>query len=308
MNILLKTKTKEILEKLRISNFTIESEKEIPYGYQIKILREKHKFSLNLYYSLKNGFSKVLNTKKENPFKDEICQLLDIPLRKQPPKMQSNKFIHNWNSWIGSDESGKGDFLGPLVVCAFLIEKKNEKYLSQIGVMDSKKILDKNIIEIGEKLMRAFPNKYQVITLNPIKYNELYENFRSQNKKLNELLGWMHGKAISSILENSKVDGILIDKFSKKDVVKSSLLSLKKLKLTHQIKAESDPAVAAASIIARYHFIKKMEQLSIQYNMKFPKGASSKVKKFAQEFKKKYGKEKLTEICKIHFKTYSELK
>jgi len=83
---------------------------------------------------------------------------------------------------------------------------------------------------------------------------------------------------------------------------------MKGINLKHQVKAERDLAVAAASIIARYLFLKNMKSLSDEYKIELPKGASKKVIKKAQAFSNEYGKDKLRDVAKIHFKTYNEIK
>ena len=112
---------------------------------------------------------------------------------------------------------------------------------------------------------------------------------------------------ILNLKKNHKFEGAVVDRFASDKTLLSSLKDLKKIKLQHRIKAEDDLAVASASIIARYLYLKKMKELSEKYEVELPKGASEKVVKTASEFVDKYGKEKLVEVAKIHFKTFQQI-
>ena len=205
-------------------------------------------------------------------------------------------------SHIGVDESGKGDFFGPLIISAVLVDESNHDVLVQAGVKDCKKVDDKNI----GKLAAVIKNNcvFSVITVNPAKYNELYSKFNN----LNKLLAWGHARAIENVLEKKPCDYALSDKFADESLIKNALLKLgKSIHLEQRCKGETDIAVAAASIVARAHFLSGMSELSAKYGVEIPKGASDKVVEVAKQIRDKYSKAELVNVAKTHFKTYSQV-
>ena len=203
---------------------------------------------------------------------------------------------------IGSDESGKGDFFGPLVVAAVMVDDKSTKILTESGIKDCKKVDDKNI----SKLAAVIKNncEFSVITINPLKYNELYNKMNN----LNQLLAWGHARAIENILEKKECSYALSDKFGDEKLIKNALMKKgKNIHLEQRCKAESDIAVAAASIIAREQFLKGMFEISSRYGLKIPKGASSQVLEVAKIIAQKFSKDELKNAVKMHFKTYSQI-
>lgn len=203
---------------------------------------------------------------------------------------------------IGTDESGKGDFFGPLVVAAVLVNEKNAEILISAGIKDCKKIDDKNI----NKLAAVIKNNcvFSVVTINPLKYNELYYKLNN----LNHLLAWGHARAIENILEKENCDYALSDKFGDEKLIKNALMKKgKNINLDQRCKAESDIAVAAASVIAREAFLKGISELSLRYGVEIPKGASDRVLQTAKIIAQKYSKEELKNAVKTHFKTFSQI-
>lgn len=203
---------------------------------------------------------------------------------------------------IGVDESGKGDFFGPLVIAGVMVNKDSAELLIKAGVKDCKMVDDKNINRLSAIIKNNC--KFSIVTINPTRYNELYEKFRN----LNHLLAWGHARAIENILEKEECNYALSDKFGDEKLIKNALLQKgKNIYLEQRCKAESDIAVAAASIIARAQFLSTLTQLSQKYAIELPKGASNKVIEVAKEIKEKYTKEELFNISKTHFKTYSQI-
>ena len=204
---------------------------------------------------------------------------------------------------IGVDESGKGDFFGPLCIAGVLVDEKSEKLFEEIGIKDSKKISDKKILEF-EKVIKSNA-VYSVVAISNSKYNELYSNI----KNLNKLLAWGHARVIENICENHNCEYALSDKFGDESLIKSALMKNgRNIELRQMVRAESaDIAVAAASILARAAYVRKMEEMEEKYGLKFQKGCSILVKDVAKKFIEKYTKERLNEVCKTHFKTYKEV-
>ncbi len=291
----------KILEKVRRIGFKLADEKEINYGVQLTFEKNGKTIKLNIYHSQKKGYSFVFPKTKDSSEKKMLENLIEYFRNKD------KKEEHDYKIWLGTDESGKGDFFGALCVAGFVSDNLINERLKSVGIQDSKNLSDERIERLAKYLYANFKDKITAIVLMPNKYNELYEKFSLQRKKLNHLLAWMHGRIILDSYKNHKFDAAIIDKFVDKRVILSSLKDLKNIKIVMKVKGESDMAVAAASVIARYHFVQSIKRLEIKYGMKFPKGASEKVKETARDFIKKFGKEKLRDIAKIHFKTYNDL-
>lgn len=201
-------------------------------------------------------------------------------------------------SIIGIDEAGKGDYFGPLVIGAVFVDEETIKTLSSLGIRDSKAITDSKIKE----LYREIKSKCKVVhvKINPEKYNELY----NQIHNLNQLLAWGHARALEDILSIVKCDYALSDQFGDENLIKSRLMQHgKRITLIQKPRAETNIAVAAASIVARYIFLEELSKLSRIYKINLPKGASNVVEEIARQFIKKYGKENLGKVAKLHFKT-----
>jgi len=204
--------------------------------------------------------------------------------------------------WIGTDESGKGDYFGPLVIAGILLTSKDKNKLLRLGVKDSKLLSNKRVRELSEKV-KGFC-VYSVVVINPLRYNQLISRMHS----LNRLLAWGHARVIENILEKEDCEYAISDKFGDEHYILDALLRRgRKIKLQQMPKAESDIGVACASILARSEFIRRIEQLSSTYGLTLPRGASEKVVIAGREFIKRYGKERLGEVAKIHFKTTSKL-
>ncbi len=203
---------------------------------------------------------------------------------------------------IGTDESGKGDFFGPLVIAGVLVDEKNAKIFHDLGIKDSKKLTDKKMLALSIEIKKLAP--HAIIPISNSKYNELYANI----KNLNKLLAWGHARAIENILDSSTCEYALSDKFGDEHLIKSALMKNGRgIRLEQMCKAESDIAVAAASVLARATFVQRMQVMENSYGIKFPKGCSGLVKIAAGEFIAKYGKDRLKEVCKTHFRTFKEV-
>lgn len=203
---------------------------------------------------------------------------------------------------MGVDESGKGDFFGPLVISTVFVDADLARRYREAGVTDSKKIGSDQKIRAIAKIIKESQNcAFQVIQIGPEKYNQLYRKFGN----LNRLLAWGHAKAIETLLEiRPDCPRALSDQFANPSLVKRALMQEgKKIILEQRTKAESDIAVAAASILARERFIDWMDKASRDLRVKLPRGASAQVLAAAQELVKKKGPEILPTVAKMHFRT-----
>lgn len=203
---------------------------------------------------------------------------------------------------IGIDEAGKGDFFGPLCIGGVYGDEKTIKELLDIGVKDSKTISDKNVILLKNKIQRLCP--HAVVRILPKKYNELYASFHN----LNKLLAWGHATAIGELVAKTGCRNVIIDQFASEHVVESALRQKHlEANLTQKHKAESDPVVAAASILARAAFLEGLEKLGEKVGMTLPKGASQQVITAGKALVSKLGEGILEEVAKLHFKTKEEV-
>ncbi|HSW71870.1 MAG TPA: ribonuclease HIII, partial [Chlamydiales bacterium] len=194
------------------------------------------------------------------------------------------------------------DFFGPLCIAGVQADEKHIKELLALGVKDSKKITDKSVLTLSAKIKKACP--HAIVFISPKKYNELYGKFQN----LNKLLAWGHATAIAELVAKTGCTEVIIDQFASEHVVQNALNQKKiKVALTQRHRAEADPVVAAASILARAAFLEGLEQLSKQYEMQIPKGASSQVIRIGKQLVRKFGKEILELTAKLHFKTKDEV-
>jgi len=208
-----------------------------------------------------------------------------------------------YDKYIGTDESGKGDFFGPLVVAGVQVDESNKKKFIDFGIKDSKKLDDKKILQLAN-LIKA-NSVHSIVVMTPQKYNELYYKFNN----LNKLLAWGHARAIENILEKSPCEYALADKFGDESLIKNALMKNgRSIILNQMVRAEADIAVAAASVIARAEFVKRMSDMENKYELPLSKGASSKVVQQAKDYVEKYSYERLNEVAKLHFKTVNELR
>lgn len=207
---------------------------------------------------------------------------------------------------IGVDESGKGDFFGPLVIAGAFVDADIARRLREIGVMDSKRIGTDGRIEALAREMRAVPGFIsEVVVVGPERYNQLYSQFGN----LNKLLAWGHAKVIELLLE--KVPGCqraISDQFANPRVLRQALQKRgRQIELVQRTKAESDPAVAAASILAREKFVVWLRETGARLGIELPKGVSPAVKENARKLAAKLGPQALELVAKTHFKTMAEV-
>ncbi len=203
---------------------------------------------------------------------------------------------------IGVDEAGKGDLFGPLCVAALHADTKGIEKLLEIGVKDSKQMSDPTILKLSKLIKQSYD--YEILSLYPSKYNELYERF----KNLNHLLAWCHSRVINTVVTQTKCADVLIDQFASEHLVANAVKKLHvPINLRQRHKGESDPVVAGASILARAAFVEGIAKLSEHYKIDLPKGASTLVIKAGKNFVKLYGEEELKSIAKLHFKTIKEI-
>ena len=207
---------------------------------------------------------------------------------------------------FGIDESGKGDFFGPLVIAGVYVDRGIARQLIDAGVQDSKRIgSDARIRALADTIRKATMGLTDKVLIGPAKYNELYRSFGN----LNSLLGWGHARVIENLLQKKpECPRSLSDQFADARVIERALLSHgQKIRIDQRTKAESDIAVAAASILAREAFIDWLDAEAKKLGMRLDRGVSAAVKETARKLVEKHGPETLSKVAKVHFKTAHEV-
>jgi len=206
---------------------------------------------------------------------------------------------------LGVDESGKGDFFGPLVIAGVYVDRGIARKLLDAGVVDSKRIgSDTRIRALAEIIRKSSLGLVETVLIGPAKYNELYEKFGN----LNLLLGWGHARVIENLLAKKPAcPRSLSDQFADARVINASLLKHgRKITIEQRPRAESDIAVAAASIIAREAFINWLERKSKELGLRLDRGVSPSVKESARKLVELSGAGVLREVAKVHCRTAHE--
>jgi len=208
---------------------------------------------------------------------------------------------------IGVDESGKGDFFGPLCIAGVYVNENVVKAWKDSGIRDSKNISsDKKIAELAEKIRKTPGCVVDAVTIGNEAYNRLYTRMKS----VNAILAWGHARVIENLMgQRQQMHPVPVkaisDQFaSSKDVVAKALMSLgREIELVQRHRAEEDLAVAAASILARDGFVQGLMKLEKQFNQELPKGASSAVDEAAKKYVAEHGADNLSKVAKVHFRT-----
>jgi ribonuclease HIII len=204
----------------------------------------------------------------------------------------------------GSDEVGTGDYFGPVCVCATIVSPEDLSLLQELGVRDSKQLNDADIRRIAPKIMKQIP--YSLLILDPAKYNEVHKD-----NNMNAIKSKLHNQAYVNLTKKYLLPSLkVIDQFTPENLYYRYLKGEKEIirGIHFETKAEDKyPAVGAGSVIARYAFLTKMDEMEKKWNMSFQKGAGTKVDACAKEFIKKYSFDELSEIAKMHFKNTERL-
>ena len=207
---------------------------------------------------------------------------------------------------FGVDESGKGDFFGPLVISGVYVDRGIGRKLLDAGVVDSKRIgSDTRIRALADTIRKTSLGLVETVLIGPAKYNDLYEKFGN----LNKLLGWGHARVIENLLAKKPAcPRSLSDQFADARVISASLLKHgRKIAIEQRPRAESDIAVAAASIVAREAFINWLERKSKELGIRLERGVSPSVKDTARKLVEMNGPDALREVAKVHFRTAHEI-
>jgi ribonuclease HIII len=206
-------------------------------------------------------------------------------------------------AWAGVDESGKGDYFGPLVSVAVCVEPSVAAQLAALGVQDSKKLTDPRVRKLAPEIRRMSTWAKTVVA--PPRYNTLYADFRREGKRLNQLLAWAHVRSIGDLIERGATPAYaIVDQFADKRVIDTAAeRRVRDLRIEQFPRAEADVAVAAASIVARELFLDWLADASQRIGVDLPKGASPQVVAAARRIVERGGREALGSVAKLHFAT-----
>lgn len=203
----------------------------------------------------------------------------------------------------GTDESGKGDFFGPLVIAAVACDFKQGVALAEWGVADSKKLSDGRAAKLADEIRNA-QIPHAIVAIGPEKYNELYDKF----KNLNRMLAWGHARAIENLLEQVDVDIVIADQFGDESLIERALFEKgRKIRLVQMPRGEQDIAVAAASVLARAEFLRRLAALGKEFSVSLPKGAGAPVDVAGRQIIKSHGLATIAKVAKLHFKNYIKI-
>ena len=291
---------------LSTSEFKVSDYKEINYGLQFSIQKSEWSGAVRIYQNkqgkVKIDFSQLDESENSNLIKS-------FSEDQSPSKEVKSTFPSELAlPVIGSDESGKGDYFGPLVSACVYVDEKVASQLAALGVKDSKALSDTKILEIAREIRKTCQDKFVVVEISAERYNQIYAKLENEKKSLNDLLAWAHAKAIEELLSKVECQTAIVDQFAGENLLLAKLQEKgKKLKVIQAHRAESHIAVAAASILARDRFVNKLDKLEKQYHTNLPKGASKEVVTVARQLVEKNGSEILGKIAKLHFKTTKEV-
>lgn len=285
----------DLLARVRAAGWQTVSEKSIPYGRQYQLSDSAGRAATLNAYSGKKGFSHVPGGKDGAVLGAalgiEPLQAAGKPTSGDPFKLGTPR--------VGGDESGKGDFFGPLVVAAFHLDAATEKKLAGSGIADSKGLSASAILRLAGLIDQT--GRGATLKLMPREYNPEYR----KTGNLNILLARMHGRCVADLMkELGAPKAVLIDQFARDGrELNTAIAAPSGVAVVTRTKAESDLAVAAASVLARAAFVQGLKELEGEFGMPFPAGAGDPVIKAGRLFTRTFGRDQLGNVAKLHFKT-----
>ncbi|MEG0797523.1 MAG: ribonuclease HIII [Acidaminococcaceae bacterium] len=305
-------------EQLRQVGEVILQEKDLAYGRQIVIVHGNDKIVLAVYNGKKGR--KLVWGGSESSFKTAVRQAIEGT--SVPAKMTASLLLTTGGErlslledcagfrgiWAGSDESGKGDFFGPLVVAAVLVDTEVARQLQTSGVKDCKVLTDKDIMRLYPLIKQIAP-LHVVLALLPEMYNYRYAQLKAEGKNLNHLLANGHIAVLSQVVaQKPECNYVLVDRFCHNNAIALRLnQQFPELNVVQEPRAEADIAVAAASVLARGRFLEAMNELSVLAGVTLPKGGGKQATACAQTLSATKGKEFLNKLVKRHFANYRTL-
>ena len=278
------------VEKLRKSGITATDRRILANGIRVTFIMNSRSCGINFYYSKKKGFSVV-----PSGGDDDLAQKIKGMLLSDASSIPGG-------TWTGSDEAGKGDYMGPLTVAAVYADRQRAEQYRSIGITDSKQLSNDSVRGYAERIRSSSSGHYSVVSVSPLDYNRRFDMLSRKGKNSLDMLAECHAEAITELLKKTPEPvRVIIDKFCNEKRIES-LLPEGDYVLDMHYRAESDPAVAAASILARDAYLEGLELISGKFGIKAVSGSGAETDKVVRELVKKFGADVLDEVVKIHFK------
>jgi ribonuclease HIII len=283
----------EALEALSAAGLDPVRLRDLPYGVQLRLHSAGRSCRVNLYHSEKKGVSLVAVGGSPH-LVEEAMEAVSDP----PPE----------GTWIGSDEAGKGDFLGGLSVCALCCERGRERILRRLGARDSKGMSREAVRRVALDVRKSGLFPFRVEVLQPPEYNAGMERWRERGGNSHDLLASLHGRTIGALLESGCPAGeIIVDRFCSPSRLRAHLPA-DAPHLTMAVRGERDPAVAAAAVIARQAYMDGLAALSEELGVDMPPGSGKAADRAASELVDIHGPGVLRRACKLHFRNARRLR
>jgi len=289
-----KQKIDTIKKTCGIHHYSTSNIVEKDYNYELNAVKNGLSIKILVYFG-KKGVKTILQGDEKSIQMNELRNLF----YDEPELLFSQPEIADPPEYIGTDECGKGDIFGPLVVGAVFVNEASKLKLKKIGVRDSKELSETQITTLAKEIKKIAADQYSIVRIEPAEYNRLYLKYSN----LNKLLGYVHSKAIDNLLDNIQCACVITDKFSSRELEVSSVAKYSSVNFMQIEKGESYIGVAAASIIARDNFNDWFNNTIIN-GISLGKGASTEVQRLAKMLYKNLNKEKIESIAKLHFKTF----
>jgi ribonuclease HIII len=284
-----------VLPRLHAVGIFPDDMQPIPYGLKLVFGEGKHRSVVSLYYSKKKGLSVVAGKGKGQMGAEDIARLL-----RGEPELPANEA--KLERWIGTDEAGKGDYFGPLVTAGVLLDRATCEEVVALGATDSKQLDDARLLAIAGRLRGLLGPNAAVVAVNPVRYNQLYADLRRRGRKLNDLVAWTHGRAVADLQERDLAfDAVVVDRFASTALIRRHMPG--GVKVLARPKAEDNPAVAAASILARARYLDRLASLTEEFGVTMRPGAGDPVIRAGRELVDRHGAGVLEKVGKHHFRT-----
>ncbi len=285
----------EAMPRMHAAGLFPESMDPIAHGIKLVFPAGKKPAVVSIYHSRKKGLSVVCGAGPGKPVADQVASLL----RSEPALPEEERAL---SRWAGTDEAGKGDYFGPLVTCGVVLDRDLAEEITGMGAMDSKRLAGKQIDSLARTLRRVLGDRAATVVVGPPRYNELYDQMRARGQKLNHLLAWCHGRVVKDLTERRHpFDAVVVDRFAARSLIQRALP--RGTELIARPKAEDNPAVAAASILARDTYVRRLQRLSEDVGVTLTPGAGPPVIRTGRKIVQTHGRDALARIAKVHFRT-----
>ena len=286
--------------KQKMLNFYKDNAKNkiIPY---VTMQSTNEDVVITIYEKNKKGENKVMFQGVSADVEASVWAMEHTAVETSKKEKEKDYSKYYFCSSIGSDEVGTGDYFGPIVVSSCFVAKEDIEFLESLGIKDSKKLDDSKILKIAPQIAKKI--KYKSVILSNSEYNEKYNN----NNNINKIKAIIHNKVLWQMVHEEALnyDYIIVDEFARENRYYDYISEFPNIQrgITFMTKAEDkNLAVACASVISRYIFIKEFDKMCDELHIPLPKGAGPLVDEAGAEVVEKYGKEKLNEIAKLNFK------